>query len=239
MDENTGKTKKAGPARTIGWSLALVCVLALCAVGGRFHREIRGMFVGARAAWSGDETVLLKLWGLGRPGIPGCRLAYRFSKSEKVKEAAAQAMGMCGGTLELAELAESEGPGSPAEQGLAEVVAFYFRVGPEAPPGACVLREGDGKPPAGVDDGGQVRPAEVKKLAVAYSLGIYEVEVQTRWSRHVRYSGGPGRAAKKSYGPWENVGGSWSMLTPGRSGEFRSYGGGRRISRCYSGRALN
>ena len=199
MDENTGKTKKPGPARTIGWSLALVCVLALCAVGGRFHREIRGMFVGARAAWSGDETVPLKLWGLGRPGIPGCRLAYRFSKSEKVKEAAAQAMGMCGGTLELAELAESEGPGSPAEQGL----------------------------------------AEVKKLAVAYSLGIYEVEVQTRWSRHVRYSGGPGRVGKKSYGPWENVGGSWSMLTPGRSGEFRSYGGGRRISRCYSGRALN
>ncbi|MHC4915244.1 MAG: hypothetical protein ACYTGB_07110 [Planctomycetota bacterium] len=230
MNVHAASGKRGSAAKVIVWSLVLVCVLAACAVGGTLHREIRGLIIGARAALSGEKTIPLKLWDLERSGIPGCRVAYRFAGSQEVKQAAAEAMGMCGGAQELAELAEREGPGSPAEMGLADVVSFCFRLGPEPPPGARVLRQGDGKAPAGPGDGREVRPFEVRKVEVVYALGSYEVEVRTRWRRHVRYSGGPGIPAGKPYGPWRRVGGSWSMLRDRQSERFPVYGGGRRVA---------
>jgi hypothetical protein len=184
----------------------LVLLLLALAAGGRWHRELYGLFCGACLAATGGEGWAGELHELGTSGTPGCRLAWRLNSDPEVRRRAALALGHCAGARALNELVEMEGVDTPAERALLDLFEFYCGdpcgdpVLP--PPDAEVEVDDPGPPPQTLRAPGN----HTTKTSLVYVVGAYRAEIGVGWTRAFSAWGGPKTGGGHKCGPWRRSG---------------------------------
>lgn len=209
-------TAKRDAIRTALLSAGLVLLLGAAAAGGRYHRELRGIYYAARFFWGGNSSWCDRLAELGPAGAPACRLLYRLAPEERYKLWAAEALGECAGPEALVKLAEREDADGPAERELFRMIAASG----DAPlPGAEDICEYDSRPPENFRRVERDQPFE----RLRYELGPYTVRVEDLWSRSciVSYNAKTG-VSQTRWEPWGLSGRSITIISRRPDGRTES-----------------